>query len=58
MNDIQNLNGVNWPKIKSVLNDILVSLKAIDDELPSGTLKDILAGIVGVLKMIIGWLPS
>lgn len=50
--------AVNWPEIKKILLQVVSTLNGIAGSLPSGTIKNIINFVSGVITMIIGMLPE
>ncbi len=54
----QELNAVDWKKIKEILCGIAEAIEMVCNMMPAGPIKNILCGIAGVLKLICNSLPA
>lgn len=58
MNNQVSLPQINWAEIKKILLEVLASLKVIENMLPPGTFKNIVGSIIGLLTIVITWIPN
>lgn len=59
MNQInQEVKAIDWAEIKAVLNTIVGLIQGVCDKLPAGNIKNILCGLISVIKIIIAMLPA
>jgi hypothetical protein len=52
------IESIDWNEVKVILTTIVNLLQGLCDKLPNGNIKNILCGLISVIKIILAMLPS
>ena len=52
------VESIDWNEVKAVLTNIINLLQGICDKLPGGNIKNILCGVISVIKIILAMIPN